>query len=66
MIFNILYNPKSSQDLNMMIVEAMIYKDFDSTANSDNTFTLTEWKGTTNGVTGGTEIIIPNLAIINV
>lgn len=33
--------------------------DFTYTTNTDNTYTLTGWKGTTNGVSG-TEIIIPD------
>ena len=40
--------------------------DFNYTINSDNTYTLISWKGTTNGVTNGTEIIIPSNKNINI
>lgn len=38
---------------------AIVLVDFNYTDNGDGTYTITDWKGTTNGV-AGTEIIVPN------
>jgi hypothetical protein len=40
-----------------------ILQDFEYTANSDGTYTITAWKGTTNGVPS-TKMLVPNLDII--
>ena len=66
MIFNVLYNPNIQDDMSvsMALAEDLVAKDFEYTTNADGTFTITNWKGTTSGVSNGTEVIIPNLALV--